>query len=66
MKNGCVDVTGPKGPESKGGGECPGLVACNVIQSKAGQPMCGSAMGEWGLPAGGSEAAMEAGFGEVG
>ena len=44
-KNGCVDRTSGMARIRK---TCPPLVACNIVGSKSGIPMCGTVMKGWG------------------
>lgn len=63
LNNGCLDKTkklsfnevnatyysmGAEDPRMRAGGECPGVLACNIIESVAGGPMCGSRLRAWG------------------
>lgn len=48
-KYGCVDKTGKDGIDRQWTvGECPGLIACNIMESESGGPMCGMAVRAWG------------------
>jgi len=48
-KFGCVDNTAPDEiPLSWPVGQCPGLVACNIMESESGGPMCGPSLRAWG------------------
>lgn len=48
-KWGCVDFTAKDDVARKWAtGECPGLIACNIIESESGGPMCGLSVRGWG------------------
>ena len=47
LKKGCVDNTGIKS-QSRVATKCPPVVACNIIESGSGAPMCGLKLRGWG------------------
>ena len=47
LKSGCVDNTGTKS-QSRVASKCPPVVACNIIESADGAPMCGVKLRGWG------------------
>lgn len=62
VQNGCIDKTRPLSfeeeaalasqptadPRQRAGANCPGVVACNVLESHSGGPMCGARLRYWG------------------